>query len=128
MDVEYKSKFTEMEVWNIELPDKKSNLTFVIRCRKPMKEDKKEYKEMVDYMGQSVKFCLHIETDSKFIIEGTGDCWVHAKHLTKCNNSLIDISLTYDKVLHKKAVDLWRHQCVLYLEPIQPELITQGEE
>lgn len=124
MDKEYESEFSGLDLYDINLNDTNSPYTMTVKLRRTMSESKEGFKELVDYLGKAVVFCIHISTDSKFQVEGIGHFWVKPKQLKKHNYSMVEITMEYEKKVHKKIIDLWKHECTLFLDvnDVQPEL------
>ncbi len=124
---EYESEFRDLELYDIRVPDVKAGLTINLKFRKQMQKDKLEFKEMITFLNERVKFCIQIQTDENYTIEGEGDCFVYSKDVVKKAPCLIDISMQYDKPLFKKIVDFHKQDCVVFLDLVQRQLPDQEE-
>lgn len=81
--------------------------------------DRSMHKELIDFMGESVKATLLIETDKKFSTVIEGEFWMKAKKLKKQNLLIMEITIPYDKPLRKKLVDLEFHQLQIVMDKVQ---------
>jgi hypothetical protein len=126
MEKEFDNEFTDLDFWDINLSNSSTNPSLTIKLRRQLTESKEVYKELIDYLDKTVSFLIHIKTDEKFQVEGSAHFWVKPKNLVKQNEILMELTMEYDSVKHKKLADLWNHDCNLFMTEIiiQPELIT----